>query len=192
MRGLLFFNLAESHVFVRLICLILTFYFILSPAQPAFAAFGDGTPTVPNPQVFTVSDAPKVDGQSGAFTQRVPLDIPPGRNGLQPDVSLQYNSQNTSDSIVGYGWSLSIPYIQRLNKTGSQDIYGGAPYFTSSIDGELASDATTTSPNAVPSIMDSLPLTISAVSAVTSDSRSYTVPAGGTNKLFLVLMAQDS
>ena len=43
----------------------------------------------------------------------LPLDIPPGRNGLQPDVTLDYNSQRTQDSIVGYGWQLSIPYIQR-------------------------------------------------------------------------------
>jgi hypothetical protein len=61
----------------------------------------------------------KVDGSTGAFTQQIPLDIPPGRNGLQPDVTLDYNSQRTKDSIVGYGWNLSIPYIERLNKTGS-------------------------------------------------------------------------
>src|SRR5229473_5744043 len=145
MRGHYSFNRAGSHVFIRVLSSVLVFCFILSPAEPAFAAFGDGAPTVPNSSVFTTSDdSPKVDGQSGAFTQRVPLDIPPGRNGLQPDVSLQYNSQNTSDGIVGYGWSLSIPYIQRLNKTGSQDIYGGAPYFTSSIDGELVHMSTST------------------------------------------------
>ena len=80
---------------------------------------------------------------TGALVQRIPLDIPPGRNGLQPDLALQYNSQNNVDSIVGYGWSLSIPYIQRLNKTGSQNLYGSNPYYTSSLEGELAvSDAT--------------------------------------------------
>ena len=47
-----------------------------------------------------------------------------------------YNSQNTQNDILGYGWSLNIPYIQRLNKTGSQDLYN-ANYFTSSLDGEL-------------------------------------------------------
>src|SRR5258707_9134058 len=165
MRGLYSFNRAGSHVFIRVVSTVLVFYLILSPAQPAFADFGGTQPTVSNPQVFTDTDAPKVDGQSGAFTQRVPLDIPPGRNGLQPDVSLQYNSQNTSDSIVGYGWSLSIPYIQRLNKTGSQDLYGGNAYFTSSIDGELASEATTTSPaspGSAPTILDTLPISLSS------------------------------
>jgi hypothetical protein len=89
----------------------------LTPVAPAYAAFGGGSPTVPNPTVFAgESDIAKIDGSSGAFTQSVPLDIPPGRNGLQPDVSLNYNSQQTKDGIVGYGWDLSIPYIERLNK----------------------------------------------------------------------------
>ena len=65
----------------------------LAPVQPAFAAFGGGSPTVPNASVFSAqTEDPKIDGSTGAFTQRVPLDIPPGRNGLQPDVSLDYNS----------------------------------------------------------------------------------------------------
>src|SRR5260370_1938364 len=128
---------------------LLTLASIILPLfAPAYTYAADTPPTVPNSNVFTAqTEAPKVDGPTGAFTQRVPLDIPPGRNGLQPDVSLQYNSQNTSDGIIGYGWPLSVPYIERLNKTGSQDLYGNTPYFTSSAEGELASDATTTPAN---------------------------------------------
>jgi hypothetical protein len=70
------------------------------------------------------------------------LDIPPGRNGVQPDLALQYNSQKIEDGIAGYGWTITIPYIQRLNKTGSQNLYN-VPYFTSSIDGELATTSVT-------------------------------------------------
>lgn len=105
---------------------------------PAFATIY--APTAPGQAVFTTQGAaPRVDGASGALTQHVPLDIPPGRNGLQPDLSLDYNSQNTAqDSIVGYGWSLSIPYIQRMNKTGTQDLYNADANFLSSFDGELA------------------------------------------------------
>jgi hypothetical protein len=185
MRVSLSFNRDGSNVIVRFISAVLVFCFVLSPAQPAFAAFGDGTPTVPNPTVFTAADAPKVNGQSGAFTQRVPLDIPPGRNGLQPDVSLQYNSQNTSDGIVGYGWSLSVPYIQRLNKTGSQKLYGSNPYFTSSADGELVPDTTSSAgiaPSTNPTIMDTTTPTVHAAVNTTSQSFTYNVPSGGTNK----------
>jgi RHS repeat-associated protein len=110
---------------------------------------GETPPTVTSPTVLTGQNAaPKVDNQTGALTQRIPLDIPPGRNGLQPDLALLYNSQNTvQDGIAGYGWSLSIPYIQRLNKTGSQNLYGTSSrsqYYTSSIDGELATTTTAT------------------------------------------------
>jgi hypothetical protein len=113
-----------------------------SPIAPALATVYP--PTVTSPNVFTSGPAtPKVNGTSGALTETIPLDIPPGRNGLQPDLSLNYNSQNTDqDSLVGYGWSLSIPYIERLNKTESENKYANAQYFTSSVDGELA---TTTS-----------------------------------------------
>jgi RHS repeat-associated protein len=164
---------------------------LLGQVQPAFAAFGDGTPTIANASVFTnPTEQSKVDGESGAFTQKIPLDIPPGRNGLQPDVSLQYNSQNTADSIVGYGWSLSVPYIQRLNKTGSQNLYGSPSYFTSSIDGELATEATSAPPLITPSIMDSLDLTEHGCVGCVSDSFQYHVPDGGSNKLFMVLLSR--
>jgi hypothetical protein len=85
---------------------------------------GDGQPTVLSQSIFSLANAtPKADGQTGALTQNLKLDIPPGRNGLQPDLALQYNSQRAEDGIVGYGWTINIPYIQRLNKVGSQSLY---------------------------------------------------------------------
>jgi YD repeat-containing protein len=119
------------------------------PSAPQPSSFGDGSPTVQNPNLFTYqSITPNANGETGALTQNIKLDIPPGRSGLQPDLSLQYNSQRTEDGIVGYGWSISIPHIERLNKTGSQDLYGSNAHFTSSMDGELAtsSNATTSIP----------------------------------------------
>src|SRR3990167_5302323 len=108
----------------RLFSILIITFFVLGPAEPVLA-FGTGEPTIPNASVFTKGgESSKVEGTSGAFTYRIPFDIPPGRNGFQPDVALEYNSQNTSDGIVGYGWSLSVPYIQRLNKTGSENLYG--------------------------------------------------------------------
>jgi hypothetical protein len=125
--------------------LALIFSQLLAPVS-AYAAFGDGAPTVPVPNPFSgQSTQLKVDGPTGAFTERVSIVIPPGRNSLQPDLSLEYNSQRTEDGVVGYGWSLSVPYIERLNKTGSQDLYG-APVFASSMDGELVQTTATGTP----------------------------------------------
>ena len=66
----------------------------------------------------------ETDLSSGALTYSYGIDVPPGRNGLNPNIGISYNSQNsTQDSIVGYGWSLNIPYIERLNKNGSDQLY---------------------------------------------------------------------
>ena len=67
---------------------------------------------------------------------------------MQPDVDLVYHSQDNSfGSIFGEGWSISIPYIERLNKSGVDQLYSTSTlnYFTSSIDGELVSTTTVSS-----------------------------------------------
>lgn len=98
-------------------------------------------PTISNPNTFSSkSSLPKVDQATGALVHRYPLDIPPGRNGLSPDLAITYNSQQLEDGIVGYGWSLSVPYIERLNKTGIERLYTDN-YFTSSMGGELATSS---------------------------------------------------
>jgi len=56
---------------------------------------------------------------------------------MQPDLKLTYNSQDPSpDGAFGYGWSATIPYIQRSNKTGTDKLYTDN-YFTSSLSGDL-------------------------------------------------------
>jgi hypothetical protein len=166
----------------------------LTPLSPVFADLPPQS-TLKNSDIFSDTAQPHINGSTGAFTQSFSLDIPPGRNGLQPDVTLDYSSQRTQDTSVGYGWQIAIPYIQRLNKTGSQDLYGNTPYFTSSLDGELASTtmtATSSTATTSPVILDTLPLAIYQTPVGSSDSRSYTVPAGGSNKLFLVLLTNGS
>ncbi|MBI4087020.1 VCBS repeat-containing protein, partial [Candidatus Kaiserbacteria bacterium] len=80
----------------------------------------------------------------GSFSYDLPLTIPPGRNGIQPSISLSYNSNARSESsIFGYGWNISIPYIERRNYIGSEQMFGHAAFY-SSMSGDLASttDAT--------------------------------------------------
>lgn len=67
---------------------------------------------------------------------------------MQPNLSLVYNSENTQQgSIVGEGWSINIPYIERLNKSGVDNLYSTSTlnYFSSSLDGEIVSTSTVTS-----------------------------------------------
>lgn len=52
---------------------------------------------------------------TGNFT--VPIALPPGRNGFQPQLNLQYSTGNGND-VFGLGWLLSIPSITRKTSNG--------------------------------------------------------------------------
>src|SRR6185312_806362 len=58
---------------------------------------------------------------NGAATYTIPIDVPPGPNGLQPKMALVYNSRRGPGSI-GVGWSLAgLSSISRCNATYAQD-----------------------------------------------------------------------
>ncbi|MFH1523267.1 MAG: SpvB/TcaC N-terminal domain-containing protein, partial [Patescibacteria group bacterium] len=73
----------------------------------------------------------------GALNFNFPIISPPGRSGLQPDLELSYSSNNNDNtSLFGYGWSINIPYIERINRTGVDKLYS-ENIFYSSLSGEL-------------------------------------------------------
>lgn len=84
----------------------------------------------------------KADQSSGALLYSYPVQLPPGRAGLTPNLSFNYNSQKSDpNSIVSYGWDLSIPYIVRKNASGTDQLYTRND-FTSSEDGDLVLSTT--------------------------------------------------
>jgi YD repeat-containing protein len=58
-----------------------------------------------------------VAGNSGAFAYSVPIVVPPGRNGLTPQLALTYNSSG-GNGFLGVGWNLPIGYVMRSTKNG--------------------------------------------------------------------------
>ncbi|MGB0757464.1 MAG: FG-GAP-like repeat-containing protein [Patescibacteria group bacterium] len=83
------------------------------------------------------------DETSGALLYQFPLIIPPGRNNMQPDLAINYHShRGDHSSVFGYGWTLNIPFIERLNKYGVDKLYDDDLYFYSSLSGELATTTT--------------------------------------------------
>jgi len=64
---------------------------------------------------------------SGAFTYTIPIKIPEGTMGMQPNLSLNYSSQS-GNGIAGYGWNLSgMSAISRVNKSIYYDVETSAP-----------------------------------------------------------------
>src|SRR5262249_26129421 len=59
--------------------------------------------------------SPDLHTGTGNFT--VPIALPPGRNGFQPQLSLVYSMGN-GNSPFGLGWGVSIPGVSRLTSKG--------------------------------------------------------------------------
>ncbi|HLP33579.1 MAG TPA: SpvB/TcaC N-terminal domain-containing protein, partial [Bacteroidia bacterium] len=54
---------------------------------------------------------------TGTGNFSIPIALPPGRNGFQPELGLQY-STGSGNSPFGLGWSLSVPGVMRKTAKG--------------------------------------------------------------------------
>ncbi len=68
------------------------------------------------------------DLHTGTGNFSVPIALPPGRNGFQPQLQLAYSTGN-GNGPFGLGWSISVPGVSRKTSQGvpqyddSQDIF---------------------------------------------------------------------
>ncbi len=61
-------------------------------------------------------------GRNGSLVYTIPIEVAPGRGGLQPSLALQYDSQIQESGILGVGWKLvGLPEIQPCSLTIAQD-----------------------------------------------------------------------
>lgn len=85
----------------------------------------------------------EIDSKTGSLNYTYPLSLPNGRGKANPILSLNYSSQNNSNtSILGHGWSLGLPTISLANKYGTNNLYNpDKQVFVSSIDGEIVEES---------------------------------------------------
>ncbi|MEJ0001950.1 MAG: immunoglobulin-like domain-containing protein [bacterium] len=113
----------------------------ITPSEQSAALNSVGDISGPDALTITSSTrnslTPEIDNTTGSLIYKYPIQVSPGRNDMTPDVNLVYNSANsTNDSVIGSGWSIDIPYIERVNKIGTNALYS-SNYYSSSLSGEL-------------------------------------------------------
>ncbi len=78
----------------------------------------------------------EVSPASGLPGLSFPLEVPPGRAGLAPELALHYHPGSGAD-VLGLGWSLQLPAIERSLRTGVPRHDGADPWTLKNLgDGE--------------------------------------------------------
>ena len=93
----------------------------LAVALPAAAQTGVSDDRVSLPEgpgsLEGIGENVSVDGNMGLLSHRIAIEVPDGFAGVTPDVSLSYSSGN-GNGVIGMGWSLTFPAIERLTLRG--------------------------------------------------------------------------
>jgi RHS repeat-associated protein len=96
------------------LCLVLITSFVL--AEEAASLSNTGEIEVIGGAVISVP-VPDTYEFSGAAMHAIPIEVVPGRNGIQPNLNLTYNSYQ-KNGWLGVGWDLDLGAIQRSTKRG--------------------------------------------------------------------------
>src|SRR5207249_2130815 len=77
-----------------------------------------------------------VDPFAGSSSSGYTFEVPPGRSGIQPDLTIRYSSGRVTQGLVGKGWDLTFPFIQRSTRSG-QPTFNAADRFAIQWNGAL-------------------------------------------------------
>ncbi len=120
---------------------------------------------------------------NGAAVITIPIDCPPGANGLKPDLSFVYNSQ-AGDGIMGLGWSIGgMSKISRVPYKYYYSNYSNAVNFTNqddySLDGIRLIKGN--DDKYYPEVFDNSVITFANNSFTVSKPNGFIYTYGGTN-----------
>jgi hypothetical protein len=66
---------------------------------------------------ISVFNSFKIEPVTGQAYYPIPIEVPPGRKNLQPEINIEYSSSNPN-GYLGMGWGLNLGYIERLTRLG--------------------------------------------------------------------------
>ena len=88
---------------------------------PSAGITGGPNPTIDNGVVGAIGGTVNVSALGGAVYS-IPIEVLPGKDGMQPTLSVTYNSQ-AGNGLLGYGWNLTgISSITRCGRTIYHDL----------------------------------------------------------------------
>ncbi|MDZ4217345.1 MAG: RHS repeat-associated core domain-containing protein, partial [Candidatus Gracilibacteria bacterium] len=142
----------------KILSLILACSLIIQSLSPVLAQSADPHQSQthfallhpPEKRIFSfessqLTDQSYVSLSSGAALFQIPITSPPGLNGLEPNLGLNYNNQAANENgPFGYGWIFPVGQVNRINKEGIQKMYTNPVYSVSiaGIGGEMIQTGT--------------------------------------------------
>jgi len=94
-------------------------------------------PTNDQDATVLATTTPEVSPFTGSLTYAYPIVVPPGRNGIAPNLTLTYSSQGRN-GLAGIGWTIDLGSIQRSTRYGLTYGDDGDHAFVASINGNTA------------------------------------------------------
>lgn len=107
---------------LRLGMLVVSIIFVLLKSENGYSQVALNNPS-PSSNTLAVD----AGVQSGSAINGFSVVVPPGINSIQPQINLQYSSNQNQD-ILGVGWSMDLGSIERSLKFGTPS-YGSSDYF---------------------------------------------------------------
>ena len=110
-------KIAQRRGWMLWLSLIVTAILAVLPAAPGRAEDPQPGQPIPGASAPSGQDAFHTDLFTGSAGYSVPIAVAPGTAGLQPKLSLAYNS-NAGNGWVGRGWDLTgIGYVEQVGPT---------------------------------------------------------------------------